>query len=170
MLHRHFTYPLRLLAPLCLLAAALVPAAVANAGPATESQREPQPFQMSIVCPRVGGAACNGSAQAPAHHRLVIEFVSVLCTVDANGQTLTDVGLSTQLDGVHAIHVLNLVDHAGSRAPGSNFNHVDVAQVVRIYADAGSTIGVFANSNGILSASSVPSCGFVISGHTLESR
>jgi hypothetical protein len=169
MSHRHFTDPLRRLVRLGLLASVLSPVSIALAGPAAES--EPLPFQISIDCPRVGGGACQGSVQAPAQHRIVIEFVSALCTLDANGQTLTDVGLVTQLGGgARMIHVLNLVDHAGSRAPGSNWNHVDVAQVVRIYADAGSAIDVFANSNGILSANALPACSVVISGHTLDGR
>jgi hypothetical protein len=129
------------------------PVTVTNPADIAKAEGIQHPFQANAICDNStsNGFAtfCNGSFAVPANQRLVIEYVSVECGISP-GEGLRRVIVDTvtttlaEQEGIGSAgqHSLNIVDHVGVG------NFVAIGQLVRFYADPGTTISVEAQETG----------------------
>ncbi len=134
------------------------------------SQEKSHPHQIGLTCNDTGlGIRCHNSILVPANQRLIIEYVSVSCLIDNTRQVLRSVNVITESNGIGIPHRLNIIDRVGVRGDsGTLINEVDVGQIVRLYADPGSTIQVAADTNEATSFSGYPNCFFSLSGQAID--
>ena len=127
---------------------ASTPVTITNAAAIAKAEGIQHPFQAGLDCTAQAGVLSCDSAplQLPPTRRLAIEYVSAVCTLAATAQ-LSSVGVKTGLGSETPVtHALNHVDH---QAPlgGAGPQHVAIAaHTVKIYADAGSTVGFSATN------------------------
>jgi hypothetical protein len=123
------------------------------------------PFNATVSCPNKNASACSGSYNVPANQRLTIEYASAECFFGAD-TTLWRAEIETKVNSMVADYALNLHDHIGTwmgdvensiRTQG-----VGIGQVVRIYADPGTTILVFGQAQP--SDGQPVECNFTLSG------
>ncbi len=136
-----------------------------------------QPFQAEL-CAQVplGGTFCGTKASSvvvPANRRLVIEYASGRCPRSgfslSNGEDWA-ASLHTTAGGTQARHLLHPVPGMAIGSPPSQsamqLNGFDVTQLMRIYADAGSVVGLqFEDLGGL--GNNVITCEITISGYTV---
>jgi hypothetical protein len=134
------------------------------------AQEKSHPYQMGLICNDTGiGIRCHNSTVVPANQRLIIEYVSASCLIDNSRQVLRSVHVFTDANGIGISHRLNIIDRVGARGDaGFLINQVDVGQMVRLYADPGSTIQVSADTNEATSFSGYPYCFFSLSGQAID--
>jgi hypothetical protein len=118
------------------------------------------PFQHSDVCTSTA-ATCEQSFTLSANRRLVIEYVSVICSIPAN-VALQVAAVRTTLSGTEVTHVLNHTD----RPPAATTHAGIAAHVVKLYADAATTIRFIA----AVDATNVAewTCNLSLSGQTVD--
>jgi hypothetical protein len=92
------------------------------------------PFQAQVTC-SPDGYSCNGSLALPSGRETVLEYVSVSCNTLPDPVELT---LTTTVGGQSIAHYVNIP----AAAKNGGFRWRAGGQVVRIYADPGSTIAV----------------------------
>src|SRR5215470_11729522 len=121
------------------------------------------PYQTSVICKWNGGNGCTvDTIKAPANQRIVIEYVSGLCGINL-GQQVSDVNLLTIAGGVIAVHDLTVVNPAGVVRGGEQ--EIAFGQMVRVYADQNTTIGLEVTSTNV---SSSASCVLALSGQAVD--
>jgi hypothetical protein len=136
-----------------------------------------RPFQAEL-CTQVplGGSFCGtkpSTFAVPADRRLVIEYASGRCPRSgfslSNGEDWA-ASLQTIAGGTQARHLLHPVPGIAIGSPplqsAMQLNGFDVAQLMRIYADPGSLVGLqFEDLGGL--AGNVITCEMTISGYTV---
>jgi hypothetical protein len=141
-----------------------VPVTVTNSPDIAKAEGIQHPFQRLLNCIEnpTTNTNCESSFDLRADRRLVIEYVSSVCTIVGNG-ILLFAGVSTTVAGEEIpLHALNYVDHPAS---GAGPRHLSIAaHTVRIYADAGTTVRVLASRN----AGDAWACSFALSGQTID--
>jgi hypothetical protein len=126
---------------------------IVNAADIAKAQGIQHPFQANVICGNSSsnGSAtfCDGSFAMPAKQRVVIEYVALECGIDT-GEGLRRALVNTvtttlaEQGGVGSAgqHSLNIVDHSGVAG------FVAIGQLVRFYADPGTTVAVEAQETG----------------------
>jgi hypothetical protein len=103
-------------------------------------RESPEPFQMNIHLTINAGDLFDGEAfSVPAGKRLVIECVTARTDVFPGQET--EVFVTTTVGGQPVSHVVPGAIQKLDFAPGQ-YDETVSAQLVRFYADAGSTVGV----------------------------
>lgn len=122
-----------------------------------------RPIQF-VLCSSGGGAGQGICGSVPSNvvlppdRRMVIEYVSGGCT-DSSDVALVQVFVFTSVNGVVLAHRVHLeANPLDKRFP-------DVAQQTRLYADAGSSVGMEAQVNG--TDASFAQCVLNVSGYTV---
>ena len=137
---------------------------VTNPAAIAKAEGIQHPFQESLDCRPSASLTCEPSFTLNNNRRLVIEYVSAICTIPTN-TVLQGVGVRTTVgSGGEILHVLNHVDHPSSDIATP---HIAIAaHAVRIYADAGSTVRFAA----AVRSTGVPdwSCNVSLSGQSIE--
>jgi hypothetical protein len=127
---------------------ASTPVTITNAAAIAKAEGIQHPFQAGLDCTAQAGVlSCDSAAlQLPATRRLAIEYVSAVCTLVSTAQ-LSSVGVKTGLGSETPVtHALNHVDHPAPLG-GVGPQHVAIAaHTVKIYADAGSSVGFSATN------------------------
>jgi hypothetical protein len=126
---------------------ASVPVTITNASAIAKAEGIQHPFQATLECTAQAGLQTCDSAllQLPMNRRLAIEYVSSVCTLVATAQ-LSAVRVKTTVGTIEVAHALNHVDHPAPLG-GTGPQHLAIAaQTVKIYADAGSGVGLSAEN------------------------
>jgi len=130
------------------------------------------PFQTVIICSNLGNG-CSGSldlASSNPNQRLIIEFVDAQCSM-APGASLFEVTIRNTGSGVEILHDLAIHDHLGVTLEAGTdhaHNQVPLAQLVRLYADANTTIVVNADAQTSNNSQSFASCALRLSGQAID--
>jgi hypothetical protein len=151
------------LAAICLCGPAWAlgstPVTVVNPADIAKAEGIQHPYQMGeIDCPFDPPFlnACLGHLNTPPTQRLVIEFVSAACGLDA-GVTFTRASITTNVGA----GIQGVTHHLAVPAPPS----ANISQLVRIYADPATTMSfsveTTANNPGA-------ACIFSLSGQTID--
>ena len=131
-----------------------VQTAIVNAADIAKAQGIQHPFQANVICGNSSsnGLAtfCDGSFAMPAKQRVVIEYVALECGIDTGEglrRAFVNTVTTTLAEGGGGVgsagqHSLNIVDHLGIA------NFVVIGQLVRFYADPGTTVAVEAQETG----------------------
>jgi hypothetical protein len=128
------------------------PVTVVNPADIAKAEGIQHTIQFLLTCG--SGQSCSSFA-VPSNRRLVIEHVSVNCSIDP-GVQLTYMGVATTVGGLSLIHNFNIVDHVGA---GGETN---LAEMTRVYADPGTTVDSFVSATGR------SSCFLNLSGQSIE--
>lgn len=145
-----------------------VPVTIVNPADIAKAQGIHHPFQVGIACPAINHVACHGDLTV-GPQRMVVEYVSVSCTVENGRQYVGSVQIITQVGGSNQIHSLTVTDRVGTFSPnGSVFTEVDFGEPVTIYADAGSHVQVYATANQITQFDGYPNCTLTFSGQAID--
>ena len=110
--------------------------------------------------------SCPASFNTPSNQRLIFEYASGGCAFPSGGK-LTQVVITTQAGGVGVSHRLGITDHTGVADITGGAIEVPFGQVVRIYADPNTAVGISAfgptGSNNDSHA-----CVFIVSGQAVD--
>jgi hypothetical protein len=140
-------------------AALLVLAAASPAGAVNTDLAVP--FQFRIDCNQhINVNLCSGQTVSPKARLLIVQYVSVYCSLSGTSTRVSNLTLGTRAGGVDASHQLNIPDLV---VDGANRNQIG-GQVVGFYADPGTTISVvtrFANSTAN------QNCSYTLAGQSL---
>jgi hypothetical protein len=133
------------------------PVTVVNPADIAKAEGIQTPFAASSEC-TFSGFVCDGTIAVPPSQRLVIEFVTNECIVTGNN-VISFPHIVTLLGGLHTQHTL--IASAPVSNPGGTAGVVTVSQLVRLYADAGSSVAFQFVSSGLNDGNV---CDFSVSG------
>lgn len=158
------------LVPTCSWALGSTPVTVVNPTDIAKAQGIQRPWSGAINCAAQSPSYyCRGFLTLPTTYRVVIEYVSASCLIDNTVQILRDVSIQAYTGGFGLTFSLSFPDRYGTQGnSGSSINEVNLGQMVRFYAEAGSTIGGYAYTNTTTSFTGYPNCDITLSGQAID--
>jgi hypothetical protein len=117
------------------------------------------PFSTEIQCQATNGAPCEATFNAPPNQRLVLEYIGAHCGMSSTAQlAFAEIGATNA--GAATLNFLGL----NSVVAGA-VNSQSVAQLMRIYVDAGTTVTVTFSISSITASAN---CGGGIQGQAIN--
>jgi hypothetical protein len=139
---------------------------VVNPADLAKAQGIQHPYQHREICEfTIGTSECLRTFQTPANQRLVVEYISSNCGMDA-GLQLQKLEITTQLGGpnITTPHYVTAPDPVITPFGAAIYTF---GQTVRLYADQNSPIQVMGVTSGVVSSAGT-SCFVSFSGQAID--
>jgi hypothetical protein len=160
-----------LFAPSLAHAVGSTPVNIVNPADIAKAQGIQQPFHAQFGCSADGGFGirCHGTVVVPAGQRWVIEYISANCKIDNTQQTMSQAWIATVIGPSQTVHFLTIPDRVGAKGDsGDGVNVVQLGQLVRLYAEAGTTIQFSAGMSVHTDFEGYPFCDISLSGQAVS--